>query len=239
MTELYFYQDSYLTELSAEITEIGEHWIKLDRTLFYPLGGGQPGDTGKLVLASGTLEIINATKQAGSSDVLHHIDPDSNQFQPVVGDQVTMQIDWQRRYQHMRMHTAMHLLGSLIKFPVTGGQVGAAKSRLDFNLDGIQLDKMMLTEQLNQLIKTGRDLAFETITDAELDANPELVRTMSVQPPKGAGIIRMVRIPDIDYQPCGGTHIGNLSEIGELRVSKIENKGKQNRRVHLVFADGL
>ena len=221
MTELYFYQDSYLTALSAEITETGENWIKLDRTLFYPLGGGQPGDTGKLVLTNGTLEIVNATKQAGSNDVLHHSNPDSGQVQPAVGDQVSMQIDWQRRYQHMRMHTAMHLLGSLIKFPVTGGQVGAAKSRLDFNLDGIQLDKTVLTEELNELIRTERDLVFETITDTELEANPELVRTMSVQPPKGAGVIRMVRIPGIDYQPCGGTHVGNLAEIGELRDSKI------------------
>lgn len=239
MTELYFYQDSYLTELSAEITEVGENWLKLDRTLFYPLGGGKPGDTGKLTFADATLEIVNTTKQADSADVLHHIDPDSGQFQPAVGDPVSMQIDWQRRYRHMRMHTAMHLLGSLIKFPVTGGQVGAAKSRLDFNLDGVQLDKEVLTEELNELIRTERDLTFETITDTELDANPDLVRTMSVQPPRGAGVIRMVRIPTIDYQPCGGTHVRNLGEIGELRVSKIENKGKQNRRVHLVFADGV
>ena len=237
MTELTFYEDGYLTELTAQITETGDSWVKCDRTVFYPLGGGQPGDTGTLLLNEGTLEIINTTKQADSGDVLHHIEPDSERFQPTVGDPVTMQINWQRRYKHMRMHTAMHLLGSLIKFPVTGGQVGAIKSRLDFNLDGVQLDKTELTEQLNQLIKSERDLAFETITDAELDANPDLVRTMSVQPPKGAGIIRMVRIPKIDFQPCGGTHVANLREIGELRVSKIENKGKQNRRVHLMFAD--
>jgi misacylated tRNA(Ala) deacylase len=135
------------------------------------------------------------------------------------------------------MHTAMHLLGSLIKFPVTGGQVGAVKSRLDFNLEGVQLDKVQLTEQLNHLIESNVSLIFETITDAELDANPDLVRTMSVQPPRGVGVIRMVRIPEIDYQPCGGTHVANVGEIGEVRVSKIENKGKQNRRVHLVFAN--
>ena len=237
MTELYFYEDCYLTELTAQVIEKGENWVKLNRTLCYPLGGGQPGDTGRLIHSRGITDIVNTTKQIESADVLHHTDPGADQVQPTEGDTVTVQINWQRRHQHMRMHTAMHLLGSLIKFPVTGGQVGAVKSRLDFNLEGVQLDKALLTEQLNHLIESNVSLVFETITDTELDANPDLVRTMSVQPPRGAGVIRMVRIPEIDYQPCGGTHVANLGEIGEVRVSKIENKGKQNRRVHLVFAN--
>ena len=137
----------------------------------------------------------------------------------------------------MRMHTCMHLLGSLIPVPVTGGSVGAEKSRLDFDIGDNQLDKEDLTIRLNELVQSETTLAFESITDEELDQNPSLVRTMSVQPPRGAGTIRMIRIGDIDYQPCGGTHLSNTSEIGPVRVSKIENKGKRNRRVHLVFDD--
>ena len=135
----------------------------------------------------------------------------------------------------MRMHTSMHLLGSLIPVPVTGGQVGAEKSRLDFDLGEHQLDKEDLTIKMNALIDAGHEIRFESITDAELDENPALVRTMSVQPPRGVGDIRMVRVLDVDYQPCGGTHVNNTSEIGKIRVSKIENKGKHNRRVHLVL----
>jgi misacylated tRNA(Ala) deacylase len=137
----------------------------------------------------------------------------------------------------MRMHTALHLLGSLIPVAVTGGQVGAQKSRLDFDVGDLQLDKEELTVQINQLIEPGHELEISSISDEELDANPELVRTMSVQPPRGAGTIRMIRVMDVDYQPCGGTHVRNTAEIGKVRVSKIENKGKRNRRVHVVFDD--
>ncbi|MEK9821557.1 MAG: alanyl-tRNA editing protein, partial [Gammaproteobacteria bacterium] len=147
-------------------------------------------------------------------------------------------IDWQRRHRHMRMHTAMHLLGSLIPVPVTGGKVGEEKSRLDFNLGDHQIDKEDLTAQLNALVASAKDVGIESITENELDENPGLVRTMSVQPPRGVGDIRMIRVADIDYQPCGGTHVKNIGEIGRIRVSKIENKGRQNRRVHLIFDDG-
>ena len=148
---------------------------------------------------------------------------------------LSLAIDWDRRYRLMRMHTSMHLLGSLIPVPVTGGKVGAEKSRLDFNLGDHQLDKEELTEQMNALIQAGYDIGLEAITEAELDDNPGLVRTMSVQPPRGVGDIRMVRVKDVDFQPCGGTHVGNTREIGRVRISKIENKGRQNRRVQLVL----
>ncbi|MDG1925095.1 MAG: alanyl-tRNA editing protein [Pseudomonadales bacterium] len=155
---------------------------------------------------------------------------------PTIGTAATLELDWARRHKHMQMHTALHLLGALIDAPVTGAQVGVDKSCLDFDIGDLQLDKGALTEQLNNMIASGTDLAFEWVAEAVLDAQPDLVRTMSVAPPRGAGDIRMVRIPGIDYQPCGGTHVQSLSEISPLIVSKIENKGRQNRRVHLAFA---
>lgn len=229
-----FYEDSYLTELPATVTAVDGDWVELDQTIFYPLGGGQPGDTGVLVAPDGTrFKVIDTRKSESPGQIKHQLDSDAHGLE--VGNAVQTAIDWERRFKHMRMHTSMHLLGSLIPVPVTGGSVGAEKSRLDFDLGEHQIDKENLTRQLNELVKAEYPVVFGKITEAELDERPELVRTMSVQPPRGAGDIRTVRIEGVDYQPCGGTHVNNTSEIGGIRVSKIENKGKRNRRVHLVL----
>ncbi len=235
MTEAVFQKDSYLTELDATITAVDEGVIELDRTIFYPLGGGQPGDSGWLEAAGGQRFAITDTRKGSETNsILHFTAAPDGEFKP--GQSVRIGIDWERRYRHMRMHSAMHLLGSLIPVPVTGGSVGAEKSRLDFDVGDHILDKEALTEKMNLLVAQGHDVVLESITDDELSAKPELVRTMSVQPPRGVGDIRMVRVMDVDFQPCGGTHIRNTSEIGTVKISKIENKGRQNRRVHIVFA---
>ena len=235
MTEKVFYQNSYQKELSATVTAIDAEWVELDSTIFYPEGGGQPGDTGVLRAQNLSLEVVNTKKGKALDAILHQLETSEHGLS--AGDEIEMCLDWPRRYKHMRMHTCMHLLGSLIPLPVTGGSVGAEKSRLDFDLGDHQIDKDDLTQRLNQLIRNASPVVFESITDEELDANPGLVRTMSVQPPRGAGIIRMVRVQEVDFQPCGGTHVNNTAEIRAIRVSKIENKGKRNRRVHLVFDD--
>ncbi|HKI74339.1 MAG TPA: alanyl-tRNA editing protein [Pseudomonadales bacterium] len=232
-TKLTYYEDSYLKTLDATVTAVDGEWIEFDQTIFYPLGGGQPGDTGTLVFDGNTLKIVDTKKGATPGAVTHQLETAEHGL--AAGDKVTMTLDWERRYRHMRMHTCLHLLGSLIPVPVTGGQVGAEKSRLDFDVGDHTLDKDDLTGRLNELISQAHAIEFGSITEQELDAKPELVRTMSVQPPRGAGDIRTVRVMDVDYQPCGGTHIANTSEIGPVLVSKIENKGKRNRRVHVVF----
>ncbi len=238
MTQIKFYENSYQKELTATITGVDAAWIELNQTIFYPEGGGQPGDTGTLQLLTDTsrqFRILDTRKSETPGNIRHQLDAQDHQL--TVGDEVNLTLDWDRRYAHMRMHTAMHLMGSLIPASVTGGQVGALKSRLDFDAGELVLDKETLTIEMQRLIDAAHDVQFGAITEAELDQNPGLVRTMSVQPPRGVGDIRMVRIPGVDYQPCGGTHINNTSEIGRIRVSKIENKGKQNRRVHLVFEE--
>ncbi len=237
MTEHCFYTDSYLKQLTARVLGVDQQWVEFDRTIFYPLGGGQPGDTGMVQQGDNTYKIEDTRKGEAPNVIRHKLA--SAEHGLSVGDEVTLYLDWERRYQHMRMHSCMHLLGSLIPVSVTGGSVGAEKSRLDFDLGDHKLDKDDLTLRLNALIQAATPVSFESISDAELDANPELVRTMSVQPPRGAGVIRMVRMQEVDYQPCGGTHVNNVAEIGLVRISKIENKGKRNRRVHIVFAEGL
>jgi misacylated tRNA(Ala) deacylase len=234
-TRQLFTEDAYIRELSATVVAVDGPWVELDQTIFYAEGGGQPGDSGSMSKDGSVLRVSNTRKGEEPGSIRHEIEGESHSFQP--GDTVDLAIDWERRYKHMRMHTSMHLLGSLIPVPVTGGQVGAEKSRLDFNLGDHKLDKEDLTTRMNELIEARHPIAFDTITEAELDEKPELVRTMSVQPPRGYGDIRMVRVLDVDYQPCGGTHVNNTGEIGKIRVSKIENKGKQNRRVHIVFDD--
>ena len=238
MTQPYFYQDPYAKTITAVVTavdatEAGSS-VYFDRTIFYPLGGGQPGDTGAIRFNDQMLLILDTRKDSNLG--IQHITKAPIAALPKIGTVVTLELDWARRHKHMQMHTAMHLLGALIDAPVTGGQVGVDKSRLDFDIGDLQLDKGALTQQLNEMIASGTDLTFEWVAEAVLEAQPDLVRTMSVAPPRGAGDIRMVRIPGIDYQPCGGTHVQSLSEISPLSVSKIENKGRQNRRVHLVFA---
>lgn len=235
VTEKVFYQDRYLRELSATVTGAAGAWVTFDKTIFYPEGGGQPGDTGNVQAKGKALHIIDTRKGENPDDIEHLLDTEDHGL--VAGDEVRMSLDWERRYRHMRMHTCMHLVSALVPVPVTGGSVGAEKSRLDFDLGEHSLDKEDLTTRLNALIASDAPILFENLTDAELDANPGLVRTMSVEPPRGSGVIRMVRIKDIDFQPCGGTHVNSIGEIGAMRVAKIENKGKRNRRVHLVFAD--
>ncbi len=229
-----YYEDSYQKGLSATVTAVDGEWIELDATIFYPLGGGQPGDTGVMTGPDGNEhKVIDTRKSDTPNQIRHQLDTDDHGFKP--GDTVDTEVDWERRFKHMRMHTSMHLLGSLIPVPVTGGSVGAEKSRLDFDLGEHQIDKVDLTTRMNLLVEASHPVVFGSITEAELDERPQLVRTMSVQPPRGAGDIRTVRIEGVDFQPCGGTHVNNTSEIGAVRISKIENKGKRNRRVHLVL----
>lgn len=233
MTALKYYQDSYLQTLDAVVLSVDDAMVELDQTIFYPLGGGQPGDTGHISGANKTSDIIDTRKDRQTGSIYHQLADETHGFE--IGDKVTLTIDWDRRYKHMRMHSAMHLLGSLIPVPVTGGSLGAEKSRLDFDLGDYLIDKDNLTLKINLLIDGAHEVEFGEISEQFLNENPDLVRTMSVQPPRGAGNIRTVRIKDVDYQPCGGTHVNNVSEIGRVRISKIENKGKRNRRVHIVF----
>ena len=236
MTEPYFYKDAYEQTISAVVTQVRDTSISFDRTIFYPLGGGQPGDQGSLRVNGQNITISDTRRDPETREILHFFDaPSEQQLRLEPGAQVQLTLDWPRRFRHMQMHTAMHLLGSLIDAPVTGGQVGSEKSRLDFDAGDLVFDKAELTIQINALREQALPLLFETVSETLLDAQPELVRTMSVAPPRGVGDIRMVRIPGIDYQPCGGTHVRSLKEINPLIISKIENKGRQNRRVHLVF----
>ncbi|MEL7542223.1 MAG: alanyl-tRNA editing protein [Pseudomonadota bacterium] len=233
MTTPLFRDDAYLESCTATVTSVTEHGgIVLDQTVFYPTGGGQPGDQGTLTTTAGeTLLIATTVTDRETGDIVHV--PDGAQDLPAVGDSIACTIDMDIRQAHMRCHTALHLLCAVVDYPVTGGQVGADKGRLDFDAPGATLDKDELTERLNALIAQDHPVTTEWITDAELDANPDLVRTMSVAPPRGSGRVRMVRIGPVDYQPCGGTHVLRTSEIGAARVVKIEKKGAQNRRVRI------
>ncbi|MEL0088903.1 MAG: alanyl-tRNA editing protein [Rhodospirillales bacterium] len=231
--ELIFREDAYARECNATVTAVDDHGIWLDRTIFYAEGGGQPGDTGTLTTEAGTvIPIVNTTKVDGADTSV--CVPGDSSILPVVGQRVTAKIDWERRHKLMRMHTAMHLLCSAVPAGVTGGQVGLDKSRLDFDVGETTLVKDEIQAKLDQMLKTAADVEYRWIDDAELDANPDLVRTMSVQPPRGSGKIRLVAIGDnLDLQPCGGTHVANLAEIGRIIVGKIENKGRRNRRVNI------
>ncbi|MGE5201190.1 MAG: alanyl-tRNA editing protein [Acidobacteriota bacterium] len=236
MSELLFRDDAYLRSCEAVVTGIDERGIRLDRTVFYPMGGGQPGDTGVLRRADGaTVAIVDARKGDGLDDVLHVPAPGS--AAPAVGERVTAEIDWDRRYRLMRMHTCLHLLCAVIPGAVTGGQISDGKGRLDFDIPGEALDKDAITTKLNALVAADHAVTPRWITDEELAAKPDLVRTMSVKPPTGYGRVRLLDIAGVDLQPCGGTHIRHTAEIGRVEVTKIENKGKQNRRVNLALAE--
>ena len=229
-----YYEDSYRKKQDARVTAVSGDWVEFDQTVFYPLGGGQPGDTGVVTRSDGKqYRVLDTRKSDSPGQIRHQLDTEDHGLR--ADDMVEMEIDWERRFRHMRMHTCMHLLGSLIPVPVTGGSVGSEKSRLDFDLGEHRIDKEDLNLRINRLIAEAHPVTFGTITEAELEQRPELVRTMSVQPPKNAGDIRTVRIEGVDFQPCGGTHVNNTNEIGAVRISKIENKGKRNRRVHIVF----
>ena len=233
MVEELFRQDAYLKQADATVTALEERGVRLDRSLFYPTGGGQPGDTGVLRWDGGEAKIVDAVKADGG-DVLHVLAADAPR--PEVGVKVQSALDWDRRYLHMRMHTALHVMSAVIKGNVTGGQVGADKSRLDFNLEGEVPAKEWVTEEVNRLIALDRPVMPQWITDEELAARPELVKTMSVRPPVGAGRVRLLAIEGVDLQACGGTHVARTGEIGRIECIKIENKGKMNRRFVIVLA---
>jgi misacylated tRNA(Ala) deacylase len=236
MTELLFRDDAYVGTCRARVTAVDARGLRLDRTVFYPTGGGQPGDTGVLCLPSGQrIVIIDTIKGELPDEVIHVPAPGSTLPEP--GTELIGEIEWDRRYRLMRMHTCLHLLCSLVPGAVTGGQVSDGKGRLDFDVPGSSLDKAAIADRLNTLIADSCEVSPRWITDEELAAKPELVRTMSVKPPSGAGRVRLIEIAGIDLQPCGGTHIRNTAEIGPVAVTKIENKGKQNRRVMLAFAE--
>ena len=237
MTKFLFRDDSYAQSIPATITAITpEGGIILDQTLFYAASGGQPGDSGALALADGSsIVIATAIHPEGDKTQIVHV-PAEGQALPAIGTQVTARIDWERRLRLMRMHTALHLLSVVMPFPVTGGSVGEDKGRLDFNMPEIPADLDRIEADLNAMVSAAHPVSDEWITDAEMEANPDLVKTMNVKPPMGQGRVRLIRIGDVDLQPCGGTHVRNTSEIGPLVLGKIENKGKQNRRVNLLFA---
>ncbi|MDP5361707.1 MAG: alanyl-tRNA editing protein [Paracoccaceae bacterium] len=235
MTELLFRKDAYAREAIGKVTAItSEGGIVLDGSVFYPTSGGQPGDSGSLRWDGGEIEIATAVKGQGDDLVLVPAEPAPL---PLVGQSVTQVLNWDRRYRHMRVHTALHLLSVVIPLPVSGGAISADKGRLDFDMPEAPEDKQALEDDLNRLIACNMHVTEEWITDAELDAQPDLVKTMSVQPPRGSGIIRLVRIgvgkETADLQPCGGTHVANTQEIGRVTLGKIEKKGRQNRRVYL------
>ncbi|MEE4013883.1 alanyl-tRNA editing protein [Roseibium sp. FZY0029] len=238
MTTPLFRDDAYLRTCEAEVIGVNERGgIVLDRTVFYATGGGQPGDSGALELDDGTkLEIATAVYDEDKKTIVHV--PSQGQSLPDVGSRVTAHIDWTRRYRLMRMHTALHLLSVALPYPVTGGQIGDPEGRLDFDMGDETIDREALAEKLNALASGDHEVTTQWITDAELDANPGLVKTMSVKPPRGSGKVRLVRVGrDVDLQPCGGTHVTRTSEIGALDLGKIEKKGKQNRRVRIRLTD--
>ena len=226
ITSEIFRDDPYKKECEAKILDFGDNWIILDQTVFYAEGGGQLGDTGFIKAGKKEIQIENTIKE---DNKIKHIF--NSKFDFEIGDNVTCIIDWDRRYKLMKMHTSLHLLCSLVNAKVTGGSVGDGKGRLDFNLD-FKPNKEELKDNLNDLIQGNHDITISWISTQELDKNPNLVKTMSVLPPRTNGSIRMVRIGDnIDYQPCGGTHVKNTSEIGLVEINKVENKGKLNKRV--------
>lgn len=227
MLEELFRQDAYLKEADALVTAVEERGVRLDRSIFYPTGGGQPGDTGALRWDGGEAKVVDTIKADGN-DVLHILASEAPR--PAPGVAVHAVLDWDRRYRHMRMHTALHVMSAVIKGNVTGGQVGADKSRLDFNLEGEVPTKEWVTEEINKLLAVDHLVAAQWITDEELATRPELVKTMSVRPPMGAGRVRLLSIEDMDLQACGGTHVARTAEIGRVECIKIENKGKMNRR---------
>ena len=240
MTETLFRDDPYLQEATARVIAADATGVITDRSNFYPRAGGQPGDSGVLRWAGGQAVITEAAKGEGDT-ILHKLAEGSEMppLWPAPGTEVTLTLDWDRRHRHMRMHTTLHLLCSLIPGAgVTGGQIGADKSRLDFDL-AEPPTKESLTEKLNALIAANHAISESWITEAELDANPGLVRTLSVPPPRGAGRVRLVRIgpmeAPVDLQPCGGTHVRATGEIGRVEVLKLENKGRQNRRISIAL----
>ena len=234
-TELLFRDNAYLKTAEARVVAVHERAIELDRTIFYPQGGGQMGDVGALIRANGDrIAVVDARKGDAHDSVLHLTSPDAPSVN--VGEPVQLEIDWDRRYALMRLHTALHVMSCVVVAPVTGGNIAPDKARLDFDIDMSKLDAGTIERETNALIERRIDTETVWITDEEMDARPELVKTMSVQPPRGAGRVRLLRIPGIDLQPCGGTHVANIGEIGAIRVLKIRSEGRRNRRVEIGLA---
>ena len=248
-TELLFRSDAYLKSAQAQVIAVHERGIELDRTIFYPMGGGQAGDTeataaafrnlwfhtGVLLRASGEAIAIADTRKGDAIDSVLHIAAPSMP-PPEAGEVLTLEIDWQRRYALMRLHTALHVMSCVVVAPVTGGNISPDKARLDFDIDMSLLDAERIEHETNALIARGAETETVWITEEELDARPELVKTMSVQPPRGGGWVRLLRIPGIDLQPCGGTHVKDIAEIGAIRVLKIRSEGRRNKRVEIALA---
>lgn len=235
MTGMLFRDEPYLRESEATVTGFTpEGGVVLDRSIFYATGGGQPGDSGRMLWGDQSISIATTIKTDAQPIVLLPAEPAPL---PPVGTQVRLVLDWERRHRHMRVHTALHLLSVAIPLPVTGGSIGADKGRLDFAMPEAMGDKAALDAVLNGFIAQDLAVTEGWITDAELAANPSLVKTMSVQPPKGQGRVRLIGIgagaAQIDLQPCGGTHVARTGEIGPVRIGKVQNKGAQNRRVYL------
>ena len=228
VTEELFREDAYLKSCSATVTSCDDGGVCVDRTVFYPMGGGQPGDTGMLSWEGGGIRIVDT--RYGFEGIRHVIEDGS--VLPPIGASVELSLDWPRRFTHMRMHTALHLLGAVLKYGVTGGNISAAKSRLDFDMSDT-VDKEAVQAALDTLVAADHAVSCRWIDEAKLDANPDLVRTMSVQPPRGKGAIRLLEIDGVDLQPCGGTHVRSTAEVGAVRVGKVEKKGRQNRRVNI------
>ncbi|MBZ0215519.1 MAG: alanyl-tRNA editing protein [Fimbriimonadaceae bacterium] len=240
MTEKLFEDDAYLLQCDAKVVEINDRGgIILDRTVFYPTGGGQPGDSGWIRLPDDRqIDIATAVYSEDRAHIVHvPSQPLDEQISP--GTEVLCAIDFERRHRHMRIHTALHLLSAVLPFPVTGGSISADGGRLDFDIQDAGIaDKEQLTGELNEQIQADYPLSFKWITDDELRANSDLVKTMAVKPPMGMGKVRLIQIGDnIDLQPCGGTHVRSTGEIGPIVIKKIEKKGRQNRRVRIVFAE--
>lgn len=227
-----YQEDAYARECSARVIALREDAVILDKTVFYPLGGGQPGDTGLFETAAGSeVTVTDTRRDRESGGILHFCDTTMLR----AGETVIARIDWTTRYRYMRVHTCLHLLSAVIVAPVTGGQVGDGYGRLDFDLPETP-DRDAVEQQLNAFIARDAAVRMRWITDAELDAHPELVKTMSVQPPRGLGQVRLIDVADTDLQPCGGTHVQRTGEIGPVHVSKIDKKGRQNRRVRVELA---
>ncbi len=227
MAELLFREDSYLRSCEATVVAVHAEGVELDRTVFYPLGGGQAGDTGRM----GAWRVRDTRKRENS--VVHVLEPGAV---PQPGTKVELELDWERRYRLMRYHTALHLLGAVVKAPVTGGRIADDKAHLDFDIEMEKLEKEAIESRLRELIASSVDTKASWITDSELDARPDLVKTMSVAPPRGEGRVRLLEIPGIDLQACGGTHVKNTGEVGRLEIARIRSEGKRNKRVTLVFA---
>jgi misacylated tRNA(Ala) deacylase len=233
-TSLLFREDPYLRRCETTVTAADERGLRLGATVFYPAGGGQPGDTGTLRFAGGETPIVDTVKGDGADEIVHV--PAPGAALPAPGTAVVAEIDWDRRYRHMRFHTCLHLLCAAVPYPVTGGRIAADKAHLDFDLQGAAIEKEAVEAKLNALVAAGHRVAPRWITDEELAASPALVRTMSVAPPLGQGRVRLLEVDGVDLQACGGTHVASTAEIGAVAVLKIRSEGKRNKRVTIGFA---